>query len=82
MTAISFGFARYLRGFAANARSYPTRRLREVVETSGHGADLATIGHRRYMQNAAANGELRPLQTIRWASNAQRTSIENMRVKA
>jgi hypothetical protein len=32
------------------------------------------------MQNAAANGELRLLQTIRWASNAQRASIENMRV--
>jgi hypothetical protein len=38
------------------------------------------LGERRYMQNAAANGELRLLQTIRWASNAQRASIENMRV--
>jgi hypothetical protein len=60
----SFGFARYVRGFAANARVTQPRGLREVVGMVGDGADWNPLGGRRYMQNAAANRELRPLQWI------------------
>ena len=60
--------------------SYLTGRRRKSLECREMLPIGDRIGERRYMQNAAANRELRLLQTIGRAPDTQRAPIQGGRV--